>query len=255
MDLSTNQKISSIIVDDEEWAVETLRGLIQEFCPDVELVGTGHSVKTGVDVINRLKPQLVFLDIDMLDGFGFDVLEQTNDLNYGVIFTTAYSTYAAKAFEFSAIHYLLKPISVDGLIDAVERFKRQNLIPKTDQVQVLKETFTSEPQKIALHHDDEHYVLDLESILYFESDNGNTFIRGTDGSKNLISNSLSHFEELLGNHKFYRTHAKYIVNLTKVSRFTSLGRNGTAQLIDGTRVPVASRRKAEFSKKLKDLTL
>ena len=255
MDLRKNPKIRSVVIDDEEWAIQTLIGLIDDFCEEIEVIGTGTSVKTGVSIINKLQPQLVFLDIDMLDGFGFDILEQTNDLNYGVIFTTAYSTYAAKAFEFAAIHYLLKPISVDGLVDAVERFKRQNLVPKTEQVQVLKETFTSEPEKIALHHDDEHYVLDLKQILYFESDNGNTFIHGTDGSKNHIANSLSHFEGLLGNHGFYRTHAKYIVNLTKVSKFTSLGRSGTAQLVDGTRIPVASRRKPEFNKKLKDLAL
>lgn len=255
MDLTGDGKIVSVIIDDEEWAIQTLRGLIDDFCPEVEIVGTGTSVKTGVEVINELRPQLVFLDIDMLDGFGFDVLEQTNDLNYGVIFTTAYSTYAAKAFEFAAIHYLLKPISVDGLVDAVQRFKRQSFVPKTDQVQVLKETFISDPQKIALHHDDEHYVLDLDKILYFESDNGNTFIHGTDGTKNLISNSLGHFEDLLGNHGFYRAHAKYIINLTKVTKFISLGRNGSAQLSDGTGIPVASRRKSEFSKKLKDLAL
>lgn len=252
--MTTGKKIRSVIIDDEKRAIQTLEGLINEYCPELEIAGTGNSVKTGVEVVDGEKPELVFLDIDMLDGFGFDVIEQTTYKDYHVVFTTAYTTYAAKAFEFAAIHYLLKPISIDALHEAVSRYQKQVRNVEQNRMEVLRDTFHNSISKITIQMGDEYEVLDLSDIIYIWTDEGVTIVNRMDGRQSVVSQSLSHFEGLLTEQFFFRCHAKYLVNLRKVVRYTSLGRSGTAKLVDGTKLQVASRRKAEFGKRMKEIS-
>lgn len=252
--MTTTNKIRAVIIDDEKRAIQTLDGLINEYCPEVAIVGTGHSVKTGVEIVDGHTPDLVFLDIDMLDGFGFDVIEQTTYKDYHVVFTTAYTTYAAKAFEFAAIHYLLKPISIDALNEAVSRYMKQVRSVEQSRMEVLRDTFHNSISKITIQMGDDYEVMDLSDIIYIWTDEGVTIVKRVDGRQSVVSQSLSHFEGLLTEQFFFRCHAKYLVNLKKVSRYTSLGRSGTAKLIDGTKLQVAARRKAEFGKRMKDIS-
>jgi len=252
--MTMSNKIRAVIIDDEKRAIQTLNGLIEEYCPDVTIIGTGSSVKTGVEIVDETKPDLVFLDIDMLDGFGFDVIERSEYKGYNVVFTTAYTTYAAKAFEFAAIHYLLKPISIDALIEAVARYKSQLKSAEQARVDVLKDTFRNSISRITIQTGDEYEVIDLNEIIYIWTDEGVTLVKRNDGRQLVASQSLSHFEGLLSDQFFFRCHAKYLVNLKKVTKYSSLGRSGTAKMIDGTRLQVASRRKSDFGKKMKEIS-
>ncbi|MBI1185695.1 response regulator [bacterium] len=243
--MSDGDKIRAVIVDDEVGARDTLISLLGEYCPEVEVAGIGRSVASGVQVISSLKPDLVFLDVDMSDGFGFDVLKNLPERNFGVVFTTAYSTYAAKAFEFAAIHYLLKPIEIAALMDSVARFKQQRKSIQTQQIEVLEDNFHAPLNKISLTINDEILVFDLDTIAYFSSNGGNTFAH-FEANNHLVPQSLNYFEELLVDKGFYRSHAKFLLNLSHVVRFVSQGRNGFARLKSGAAVQISARRRPEF---------
>ena len=250
--LNLNNKIKAIIIDDEKQAREILNALIAEYCPDVEIIATAHSVKTGIECINSNKPNLVFLDIDMADGYGFEVLQKTNNRNYGVVFTTAYSSYAAKAFDYSALHYLLKPIDIEALIESVERFNRfkQNILPS--QIETLTTSVDEKPKKINIQINNDIEVFKLDEILYFTTEGGTTILYLKNKQIRFLPQSLNHYEELLCDNGFFRAHAKYLVNLRSVVHFKSHGRLGLAKLSDEKEISISARKKTLFINALKE---
>lgn len=244
--------IKAVIIDDEKSAREILSGMLKNYCPEVEITGMANSVKKGIELIQKLQPDLVFLDIKMPLGSGFDLLESIAKINFEVIFTTAYDQYALKAIKFSALDYLLKPIDVLELKAAVKKVsesKSQHLLNK--KLETFIENITAKNKqltKIVIPLSDGFKVIEVKDIIRCQSDRNYTNIFIADGSKILSSRTLKDFEELLSEYNFFRIHQSHLINLNKV-KFYGKGRGGQVELSDGSTVDIARSKRAEFIKR------
>jgi two-component system LytT family response regulator len=242
--------IRTVIIDDEEKSMKALSALLARYCPDVEVVAHADSVLTAVKVLNEHKPDLVFADVLMPDGTGFDVLERCHNRKFGVIFVTAFEEHALRAFRFSALHYLLKPVNFLELQEAIERFKELKKESK-DQIEnshfeVAKNSFNSaSPQNIVLPTIEGFSVVKISDIIRCEADSNYTKIFFTQGKPFLASRTLTYFEEAMSGLHFVRIHHKHLVNLTHVKRYLK-GRGGYVEMADGNEVEVSTRKKEEF---------
>ncbi len=246
-----SEKIRSVIVDDEDRSLGSLKMLLEKYVPQVEVIGTASNVKEATGAINELKPELVFLDISMPDGNGFDVLENVSFKKFEVIFITAYDRYAVKAFEFSAIHYLLKPISYLELQKAVSRFEQiKNEDVFEEKINVLRESMDNKPQKIILPTSEGFNIIDLDNIIRCEADSNYTIFFFTDGTKEIVSKSLNNFEKLLSDIHFERVHNKHLINLKHVKKYVK-GKAGYVIMNDGEHVYISETRRKSFVDALK----
>ena len=206
-------KIKAIIIDDEKMARTLLAGMMEEYCPDVEVLETCVDLPSGVKAIRKLKPDLVFLDIEMPRYSGLELLDffEETEINFSIIFTTAYNQYAIQAFKLSAIDYLLKPIETAELEKAIERFKKST--QKTDY-NILKDNLkANSDQKIAISTLNSVKFIELNHIIYFKAEGAYTDIYLLDEKVLTVSKGLKHFEDLLKeNLKFFRCHKSYIIN-------------------------------------------
>jgi two-component system LytT family response regulator len=239
--------IKAIIVDDEPSARTLLRKFIEEHCKGVEIVDEAENIKTAVKLINKHKVELVFLDIEMPEENGFALFDYFDQPSFETIFCTAYSDYAVKAFEVSAVDYLLKPLSINKLIAAVEKAIKvhgQNQI--IQRISVLKENLTvNKLQKIALPLSDGMVFVKLEDIMYFEADGSYTHVVTKTG-KTLISKKIKEFDELLSDDtRFFRVHRSYFVNVLQVKKYNK--KEGATLLFEDEKIiPVAREKKSEF---------
>jgi two-component system LytT family response regulator len=238
--------LRAVIVEDEKRSRETLSGLLKLYCKNVEVVAEADGVKTGISAITEYKPDIIFLDIQMPDGSGFKLLEELEDYNFDVIFTTAYDQFAIKAIKFSALDYLLKPIFPDDLKVAVnkaeEKQKQQNLKPNIDALLGNYKRPDEEPN-IVLSTSDKVSVVKISEIVRCESSNYYTFFYFIDRKRILVSRTLKDNEELLSEYNFLRIHKSHLINLKYVTTF-SRNERGFVLMADGSEVPV-SRRKRE----------
>jgi two-component system LytT family response regulator len=248
--------IKAVIVDDELKGRETLRTLIQKHCTGIEVLGMAESVASGVLLIRSVTPDLVFLDIEMPGGNGFDLLDKLKDKNFEIIFTTAYSQYAIKAIRFSALDYLLKPINPEELKDAVSRVS-QLLAARTSNrrnvdtlLSNLKES--NEPKKLALPNTEGLAFVNLDEIIRCQADANYTGIFLTSGKKILVARTLKDYEELLSEDNFCRVHHAHLINLKHVREYIK-GEGGVVLMSDGSRVEVSRRKKNEFIERLKSI--
>jgi len=244
--------IQAVLIDDESNSLEALGILLEKYCPDVEVIGTGQSVEEAIETINDLEPELVFLDIALPDGQGFEVLEQVSHKAFEVIFTTAYDQYALTAFEFSALDYILKPINAEKLQQSVKRY--QEIKGEKDisgRVGVLKESLNNINERIILSSMDGFEVYKIDDIIRCEANGSYTtfFIKG--GIKVVTSKTLNNFEKLLSDMPFARVHSKHLVNLEFIKRYIS-GRGGYVVFEDGSQVDVSERKKKEFIRLMKE---
>jgi two-component system LytT family response regulator len=240
--------LRTIIIDDEAHMRQTLEKLIKQFCPQINLVATAGGVKTGVEAIRKYNPDLILLDIKMNDGTGFDLLKQLQPVDFKVIFITAYDQYAVKAFKFSAIDYLLKPVDSDELAEAV--CKAENLMQKDfkTQLDTLEENMRSEDKankKIILKTFENIYLVKVKDINYCESEGSYTAIHLLNGNKILVSTTLKDYDDLLGDSGFYRVHKSFLINIRHINRFEK-GDGGNIVLENECKVPVASRKREEL---------
>jgi len=239
--------IRAIIIEDEKKSRETLRGLLNRFCKNVEVVAEADGFKSGLDVIRSNKTDMVFLDIQMPDGSGFRLLEHIEKIDFEIVFTTAFDHYAIKAIKYSALDYLLKPIDPDELVNAVKKVelkKSGNHINKN--IRVLLDNIhatESETQKIVLSTADKIHIVEVSKIIRCESDNYYTFFFLNDGKKILVSKTLKENEELLSSHNFIRPHKSHLINIRYIKSFVR-DEGGYIMMEDGSQVPV-SRRKRE----------
>jgi two-component system, LytTR family, response regulator len=239
--------IRAVIVEDEKKSRETLMGLLNRYCPSIEVVAQAEGYKSGLAAIKANNPDVVFLDIQMPDGSGFKVLEDIEDINFEVIFTTAYDQFAIKAIKYSALDYLLKPIVPEELQNAVEKVEAKlKNGDGSDNINVLLNNLkknNDEPKKIVLSTAAKMYVIGVDEIIRCESDNYYTRFFFTDGSKLLISKTLKENEALLSDHNFIRPHKSHLINISFIKGFN---RNHGGHIImkDETEIPV-SRRKRE----------
>lgn len=230
--------IKAVIIDDIPEAIEVLKSDLENYCVNIEVVGRAEGVVSGAKVIKELKPDLVFLDIQMQDGTGFDLLEILPETNFKLIFTTASDEYAVKAFKFSAVDYLLKPIDPDELMDAVSRVEDQD--QPAERVELLKENF-HQPKRIALNTLEKIHIVNVEEILRCESNINYTMFYFTDETKLLVTKTLKEFDKLLGDHDFIRVHQSHLINTRFIKEFTKS--DGYIIMKDGTKVPVSTRKK------------
>lgn len=230
--------IRAVIIDDIPEAIAVLKSDLENYCVNIEVIGSAEGVVTGAKVIKELKPDLVFLDIQMKDGSGFDLLEILPETDFKLIFTTASDEYAVKAFKFSAVDYLLKPIDPDELMDAVSKIENQE--HAVERIDLLKENF-NQAKRIALNTLDKIHIVNVDEILRCESNINYTMFYFTDGTKILVTKTLKEFDKLLGDHGFIRVHQSHLINTNFIKEF--IKSDGYIIMKDGTRVPVSTRKK------------
>lgn len=205
--------ISAILIDDEEGARDVLSSLIARFCPEINLIGLFSNIPEAVDFINENKPQLVFLDIEMPNYAGYEIVKFFKEINFEIIFVTAYDKYAVQAFEIAAVDYILKPVDIDRLKDAVTRVKENiNLKYQLEKFELLGETLQSKTVKNILVNDKGYQqVLATEDIIAFEAQESYSFIH-TLNKKFVVSKNLKHFETIFTDDKnFIRVHKSWII--------------------------------------------
>ncbi len=247
--------IRALIVDDEQRGLINLKKLLQTFCANVQVVGTARNIKDAEMLVRKHLPEVIFLDVEMPNGNGFDLLEKIMDLDINIIFVTAYDSYAVEAFNKQAIHYLLKPISPKELVESVDRVTelialKQNNIPdlpvRIDALKKLERIKVSTPQGFKL--------LVIDEIAYVQSRGSYSDIFLKDGSKAMVSKNLKVLAELLDAPIFFRVHKRYIINVNEVVNYIQVrgnsGRGGSVELRNNISIPVAIRRKKEFLKLL-----
>jgi two-component system, LytTR family, response regulator len=237
--------VKAIIIDDEEDARSTLRAFVKQYCPQVEVIAEADGVQEGYRAVMANEPDLVFLDIQMDDGTGFHLLEKIRAPRFNVIFTTAYDEYAIKAFKYSAIDYLLKPIDPDELIEAVSKLKKDNEGNEARIQNLIKNRDEKEMDRLTLSSQEGLTFVKLDNIMRLESDSNYTHFFLTTKEKITVPKSLKEYELILPESKFFRTHQSHIVNLNYVKKYMRED-GGYVLMEDGSEVLVARRRKEEF---------
>lgn len=240
--------LKSIIVDDEEKSAENLRILLQDFCQDVEVCACCGTVDAAIEAIRKHQPDVVFLDVQMKGETGFDLLEKMPKVNFEVVFTTAHAEYAIKAFKFSAIDYLLKPIDIAELQQSVEKVNKKLNNNMTERLQQLMRNLrdpSGENYKLALPTTDGLFFVKVSSIIYCEASSNYTEIYTDDGRKHVVSRTLKEYEDMLTDHGFYRIHNSYLINLSAVKKYIR-GEGGSVLMNNGRSLDVAKRKKEGF---------
>lgn len=248
--------LNAIIVEDEKRSRETLSGLLKLYCKNVNIIAEADGMQTGIEVIEKYKPDVLFLDVQMPDGSGFRLLESLKEIDFDIVFTTAYDQFAIKAIKFSAIDYLLKPIYPDDLIAAVKKAEqRQDVRNSRKNVEVLLENMKkpeSEPPRIVLSTSEKINVVEVKDIIRCESDNYYTLYCFTNGTKLLVSKTLKENEELLKGFNFIRPHKSHLINTMYIKSFNR-HEGGFIQMTDGSLVPVSRRKKEKIMEIINNL--
>jgi two-component system LytT family response regulator len=239
--------IKAIIIDDEKKSREVLLGLTDRYCPEVFVLAQADGCKDGIEKVKQLNPDIVFLDIQMPDGSGFNFLEAFDDFKFEVIFTTAYDQYAIKAIKYSALDYLLKPINPDDLKESIAKYLlKQDKGQINKNIRVLLENMKaqgSEAKKIILSTSEGIHILSTDEIIRCESDDYYTKFFLTNGNPILISKTLKQNEAMLSDFDFIRPHKSHLVNLKYIKSYLKVD-GGYILMTDGSKIPV-SRRKRE----------
>ncbi|WP_440121142.1 LytR/AlgR family response regulator transcription factor [Tenacibaculum sp. Ill] len=240
------KKLSAILVDDMPTALEMLQNDLTQFHPEIEIIGTAKSVVEASKALRKQQPDILFLDIMLGDGTGFDVLEIHPNLTSKIIFVTASDEYAIKAFKFAAIDYVLKPYSNEDLANAINKAKDQ-IKPDKEQLTVLQQSITKpnqRPKKISLNTSDKIMVVNLDDIVRCQSDNNYTEFFMNDGQKILVGKTLKHFADMLKEYDFLRVHQSHLINIQFIKEFIKSD-GGYLVLKNKTTVPVSVRKKNE----------
>lgn len=245
--------IKTVIIEDEKKSLEMLAAIITKNCPELDIVGLAGGVNEGVEMINSRKPELVFLDISMPDGSGFDLLERVAGSKFELIFATASDQHAIRAIRYSACDYLLKPIDIDELKAAVDKVvKKKNAIPNMENLQFLIQHLKRADenfQKITLPTGNAYEIVNVKDIIRCEADGSYTIFYLTDKRKLMVSVGLKHYEELLPESDFIRVHHHHLINMSHVVRFLKED-GGYAVMSDGTKIEISRRKKETFMEKL-----
>lgn len=241
-------KFKAVIIDDEKNCCEVLEWLIQNHCPELHLSAICQSAEEGIAEIKKSAPDIIFLDIEMPKMNGFEMLESLMPIQFDVVFTTAYDSFAVRAFKYAALNYLLKPIDADDLRETVARLVRKKNVPEKEQMEVLfKHLIHSKPtiDRIALSTDDGLIFVHVKDIVYCKADSNYTFVYMDDGRKILVARTLKDIDETLSGKDFFRVHNSYLVNVNRISRFVR-GDGGYIVMPDQTEITVSRSKRDEF---------
>ena len=239
----------AVIVDDIEKFRNNLIQDLNDYCPDLEIVGTADGVVSAAKEIKAKKPDVVFLDIQINQGTAFDLLEILGEIDFKIIFTTASDEYAIKAFKLSAIDYLLKPIDIDELKSAVDKLKSGN----KDDYELLKSNISEETKsskRLALHSQDKIEIVEIGNIVRCESNINYTQFYFIDGSKMLVTKTLKEFDKMLSEFGFYRVHQSHLINIDYLKEYIKID-GGYLKMKDGASVPISTRKKSAVLSLLK----
>ncbi|WP_228012143.1 LytR/AlgR family response regulator transcription factor [Flavobacterium hungaricum] len=241
----------TIIVEDEKRISEALSIMLEMAAPDtIQIIAYAESVDEAVKLIDRLKPDLVFMDIMLQNGTGFDVLQQISFNSFHLIFTTAYEQHAINAFKYSAVDYLLKPIDPEELKTAIERIEvQQQRVLQKQQLTELQHNLSKTPDRIILPTQEAMYVVKLEQIIRCETSGSYTTFFLTDGRKIMVSKPLKNYEDLLEPPLFFRIHQSHLININAI---VSYSREGMVHMNDKSVVPISRGKKEQFFKLMKD---
>jgi len=237
--------LKALIIDDEKKARETIKLAVEIYCNTIEIIGEANSVQSAYDLINKTSPDLIFLDIKMQDGSGFDLLKKFPEPEFIPIFITAYNHFAIKAFKYSAIDYLVKPVDPDELMNAVK--KAEKFTEKKDivtKIEALNSNITnklSEPKKIVLKTEHNIYVVSVSDVIHCESDGNYTSVYIKDDKKIVVSKIIKEFEELLKQNNFLRIHQSHLINLNYLSSYDK--QNSYVTMTNNIKLPVSVRKK------------
>lgn len=244
-----NKKLKTVIIDDEVNAVDFISSIISEYCPDLEVAGKAHNVTEGVEKIKEVKPGLLFLDVEMPNGTGFDLLNNFPEKDFDVIFITAFNHYAIKAIKFSAVDYILKPINISEFIEAVNKVVQKRANPAlnaNENFRILMENLkTSAPSRLAIPTSDGMEYLNPKDIIRIEADRSYSWFYLIGNRKILVSKHLKEFQDLLGDRNFFRSHNSYLINLKYVHKYVRKD-GGYIEMQDGAQIPVSRNRKDLF---------
>ncbi|PWS29385.1 DNA-binding response regulator [Pedobacter yonginense] len=252
--------LKAVIVDDEEFARSSLFFLLQQNCPEVEITGIARSVAEAKDILAHHTVNLIFLDIAMPGGNGFELVPDAQKHNAAVIFTTAYDQYALKAIKANALDYLLKPIDIDELKIAVEKVSEhiklyQNQNGKDERMTNLASSLgsRSEIRKLTLPYGQGFKMIDVDDIIYIEADSNYSVVHLSNADKITVSKVLREFEELLPTEQFVRIHKSSIINLNHLKEYNS--KNGLQVFLkNGESINISRRRASDFFEKIKSFT-
>ena len=245
-------KISALIIDDEPGNIVTLQELLKSYCPEIAVKGTALNPNTGYDLIEQVKPELLFLDIEMPFGNAFTLLDKLSPVSFEVIFITAFNEYAVKAFKYAALDYILKPVNINELKAAVnkvvQRFYEKNVNTRVASLLSNLKVDNRQAPKIGLTTPDGFRFEDINNIMFLEASGSytNVFIKGN--TKELVSRNLKEFEELLPSTIFCRVHHSHLININYVKKYFK-GRGGYVEMENGASIEVSIRKKDDFLNK------
>lgn len=236
--------VKAIIIDDEKNLRELIRNMLSDFFPRIRVVGEADSVESGAEAIESYKPDLIFLDIEIRGGTGFNILQNINYKNFKIIFVTAFNEFAIQAIKYSAIDYILKPINQKEFESAVQRALGEIEKPIfQNQIENFFNNYQNlQNKKLVLRTSESMHIVNIDDIIRCEADNSYTTFYTTDNEKILVSKGIKEFEDLLKNFVFIRPHQSHLVNLNFVKR---LDKSDGSFLVmkDGKEIPVSTRRK------------
>lgn len=242
--------INVVIIEDEEHCLATLKNMLQQYSDVINVSGVAGTVKSAISVIDLERPDFVFLDVYLPDGTGFDVIEGVCNLDFKVVFTTAYDEFAIKAIKYSALDYLLKPVDPDELEKTI--YKIEHKIAREyqhEKVENLLAGVKKKTNRLVVHTQEGIELVDMEKIVWLQAESSYTKVYMLDTSMTLFSKNLRYFEDLLEEEVFYRVHHSAIINMRYIRKYLKED-GGMALMEGGDKVPIASRRKAEFINKL-----
>lgn len=242
------EQLTVILVDDELPSLENLEMKIDEFCPDLKIIGKAQNAETALDLIAKLKPEVVFLDIEMPRMNGFRMLNEIEEKNFEVVFTTAYDHYAIEAVRISAFDYLVKPISVSELQNTVSRLIKMRIHRTNEKIDIsLPHTSSGKEQtdKITISTNEGMEFYEIAQIIRIESSSNYSKMYLTDGKSILISRLLKDFEEILSPYNFFRIHHSHLINLNHIKKYIR-GDGGQVVMSNNEKVDVSRRKREEF---------
>lgn len=248
-------KLKAVIIDDEEASRDTLKNYLTKYCPEVEVMDLADSVKTGIKLIEKHQPDILFLDVEMPHGNAFDLLEQVKDPTFETVFVTAFSHYALKALNLSAAYYILKPVEIDELINAVTKIKIQKEQKDKNKdafhTKILIEniqTANKQLQKIVLPMMEGFEVIQVKDVIRCEANDNFTDFSLADGRKLMICRTLKFYEELLEEFDFFRIHKSHLINIQHVKKYLK-GKGGQVVMSDSSTVDVSPNKKEDLLKR------
>ncbi|MBP0904618.1 LytR/AlgR family response regulator transcription factor [Mariniflexile gromovii] len=238
-------KLTAIIVEDEETSRDILKNYLKKYCPNVSVIGEASNVEEALVLIRNNDLDLVFLDVEMPYGNAFDLLDKVGDINFETIFVTAYNHYAIEALNAHASYYLMKPISIDALIKAVDYVTEIKTKENALQDQVLVPKTHTVNGKITIPQLDGFEVINTADILFCKADDNYTEIHLNTNKKKIVSKTLKYFEDILVDSSFARVHKSYLVNVNEVVKYVK-GKGGSVVLSNGKEIMVSASRKSDL---------